>query len=101
QTPRRASGTGMSEASLLEVRGLEKSFGGVAAIRSVDLVVSEGEILGLIGPNGAGKTTLFALISGFTRPDRGEIRFAGESIVGLRPDQICKRGLVRTFQIVK
>jgi branched-chain amino acid transport system ATP-binding protein len=88
-------------AALLEVRGLEKSFAGVRAVRSVDLTVRQGEILGLIGPNGAGKTTLFSLLSGFVGPDRGEIIFDGHSILGLRPDQICRRGLVRTFQIVK
>jgi branched-chain amino acid transport system ATP-binding protein len=90
-----------STVPLLEVRALEKSFGGVHAVRSVDLDVEEGEILGLIGPNGAGKTTFFGLISGFIAPDAGAVRFDGQLIVGLRPDQLCRRGLVRTFQIVK
>ncbi|MCC7106875.1 MAG: ABC transporter ATP-binding protein [Chloroflexi bacterium] len=86
---------------LLEVQGLKKSFGGVAAVRGVDLQVEAGEILGLIGPNGAGKTTLFGLVSGFIKPDAGDARLDGASILGYRPDQLCKRGLVRTFQIVK
>jgi branched-chain amino acid transport system ATP-binding protein len=63
--------------------------------------VSAGEILGLIGPNGAGKTTVFNLVTGFLRPTSGEIRLAGESVVGLRPHAVARRGLARTFQIVK
>jgi branched-chain amino acid transport system ATP-binding protein len=63
--------------------------------------VDEGQILGLIGPNGAGKTTAFNMISGFYKADEGEIIFDGEEITGLRPDQICKLGLTRTFQVVK
>lgn len=86
---------------LLEIQGLSKSFGGLAAVRDVDLEVESGEILGLIGPNGSGKTTLFSLVSGFLKPDAGDVRLNGVSILGLRPDQICKRGLVRTFQVVK
>ena len=90
-----ASGT------ILEVRGLSKSFGGLHAVADVDLEVRRGEILGIIGPNGAGKTTLFNLLNGFTRADRGEICFAGERIDGLRPSRICARGVGRTFQVVK
>ena len=67
----------------------------------VSLEVAPGEIVGLIGPNGAGKTTLFHLISGFLSPDQGEVRFDGASTRGLRPHQVCRRGLGRTFQIVK
>ncbi len=86
---------------LLEVRAVSKRFGGLAAVSEVSLGLAEGEMLGLIGPNGAGKTTLFNLISGFLRPDRGEIRFRGQSIVGLKPHAICRRGLARTFQLVR
>jgi branched-chain amino acid transport system ATP-binding protein len=63
--------------------------------------VEQGEVLGLIGPNGAGKSTLFAMLAGFLRPTEGRISFQGRSIVGLRPDQLCALGIVRTFQIVK
>jgi branched-chain amino acid transport system ATP-binding protein len=91
----------MTKQPLLEIRQLTKAFGGVVAVRGVDLVVNKGEVIGLIGPNGAGKTTLFGVISGFHIPNSGDIKFDESSIVGLRPDQICKRGLVRTFQIVK
>jgi branched-chain amino acid transport system ATP-binding protein len=86
---------------LLEAVGLEKRFGGVQAVAGVSLTVGEGAIVGLIGPNGAGKTTLFQLLSGFVAPDRGTVRFAGRSTTGLRPHQLCHRGLARTFQIVK
>jgi branched-chain amino acid transport system ATP-binding protein len=87
--------------AMLEVRGLDKSFGGLRAIHNLDLATEEGEIVGLIGPNGAGKTTLFNLVSGFLKPDYGEIIFRGENITGLKPHVICKRGVTRTFQIVK
>lgn len=88
-------------APLLELRNVTRAFGGLMAVRSVNLAVDEGEIVGLIGPNGAGKTTLFSLISGFYRPTEGEIYFDGQQISGLRPDVICSRGLTRTFQLVK
>jgi branched-chain amino acid transport system ATP-binding protein len=87
--------------ALLRASGVSRRFGGLVAVDAVDVELAEGEILGLIGPNGAGKTTLFALLSGFLRPTAGTIEFRGEQVVGLRPDQLCKRGLVRTFQIVK
>ena len=87
--------------TLLELRQVSKIFGGLTAVKDVDLDLREGEILGLIGPNGAGKTTLFATIAGFHRPSVGTIRFAGRSIVGLRPHQICRLGITRTFQLVK
>jgi branched-chain amino acid transport system ATP-binding protein len=83
---------------LLEIRGLSRRFGGVTAVKAVDLVVEEGELVSLIGPNGAGKTTTFNLISGLDRPDEGEIRFAGQPIQGLPPEAIAERGLARTFQ---
>lgn len=84
---------------LLETRNLTKHFGGLAALSHVDLVVGESEIVGLIGPNGAGKTTCFNLLSGFLRPTTGTVIFDGEDITGLKPHQIVKRGLVRTFQL--
>jgi branched-chain amino acid transport system ATP-binding protein len=87
--------------SLLEVRDVTKRFGGLVALDSVGLNVDEGEIVGLIGPNGAGKTTLFNCVTGFYRPDSGEIQFKGESLLGLKPHQICLKGVARTFQIVK
>jgi branched-chain amino acid transport system ATP-binding protein len=87
--------------SILELREVCKSFGGLRAVNNLSLEVEQGEILGIIGPNGAGKTTLFNLITGFLRPDSGEIWFEGQSLVGLRPHQICRRGVARTFQLVK
>jgi branched-chain amino acid transport system ATP-binding protein len=87
--------------TLLEVTGLSKSFGGLQAVRDLGLVMARGEVLGLIGPNGAGKTTAFNLLSGFLRPDSGDIRFASRSLVGLKPHAVCRAGLARTFQIVR
>jgi branched-chain amino acid transport system ATP-binding protein len=86
---------------LLEVSALTKRFGGLMAVSRLDLTVGAGEIVGLIGPNGAGKTTVFHLVSGFHRPTGGTIRFKGRSIVGLKPHEVCRRGLARTFQIVQ
>jgi len=83
---------------LLSVSGLTKSFGGVRAVDDVSFDVAEGSLTALIGPNGAGKTTAFNLISGFTRPDRGAVTFAGKSIAGRRGDVVARRGLVRMFQ---
>ena len=85
-------------APLLEVTGLTKRFGGVVANRDVSFSVGPGELVGVIGPNGAGKSTLFDLITGFTRPDAGTVRIDGRDATGLRPDQICRLGLGRTFQ---
>jgi branched-chain amino acid transport system ATP-binding protein len=87
--------------SLLEVDGITKHFGGLAAVSRVNLQVDEGKVIGLIGPNGAGKTTLFNLLSGALKPNSGAIRFRGEDITGLGPHQICRKGLARTFQSVK
>jgi len=86
---------------LLELAGLAKRFGGLAAVSHLDLTVDAGEIVGLIGPNGAGKTTVFHLVAGFHAPSAGAIRFKGASIVGLKPHAICRRGLARTFQLVQ
>jgi branched-chain amino acid transport system ATP-binding protein len=87
--------------SLVEGRGVTKTFGGLAAVYDVDFEINEGEILGLIGPNGAGKTTLFNLISGTYVLTAGSTWFRGENISRLKPNQICKRGIARTFQLVK
>ena len=86
---------------ILEAERLNKHFGGLIATSGVDLDVEEGEILGLIGPNGAGKTTLFNLLSGALRADSGVIRFKGHDITGMKPHQIARRGIARTFQSVK
>ena len=82
----------------LEIRGLTRRFGGVAAVRSLDLAVDDGEFVSLIGPNGAGKTTTFNMVSGLDRPDAGEILFAGEPIQRLPPERIAALGIARTFQ---
>ena len=87
--------------SLLTLESVSKSFGGVTAVRNVSLTVEEGEILGVMGPNGSGKTTLFNLVSGALAPDSGEINFLGERTNGLAPHQLCRRGLARTFQLVR
>ena len=87
--------------SLLRVDGVSKVFGGLRAVHRVSFDLAEGEILGLIGPNGAGKTTLFNVVSGFMQPDEGAITYRGELLEGLRPHDICQRGMVRTFQIAR
>src|SRR5262245_59210589 len=87
--------------ALLEVAGISKSFSGLSALKNVSFVVPQGSILGLIGPNGAGKTTCFNVIAGVTRADAGEVRLAGSRIDGWRPDQVCRAGIGRTFQLVK
>jgi ABC-type branched-subunit amino acid transport system ATPase component len=87
--------------SLLELRGVSLSFGGLRVLDQLDLNVNEGEIVSVIGPNGAGKTTLFNLITGIYRPEAGDIVFDGESIVGLEPHQISRRGISRTFQTLR
>ena len=82
----------------LEIRALTRRFGGVAAVRSLDLTVDEGEFVSLIGPNGAGKTTTFNMVSGLDRPDEGEILFEGRPIQRLPPEAIAALGIARTFQ---
>jgi branched-chain amino acid transport system ATP-binding protein len=85
----------------LELRGVTKRFGGVAAVDGVSFEVGKGEIVGIIGPNGAGKTTLLNCISGLHRLDGGDIRWQGASIAGMAPHRIAKLGIGRTFQIVR
>ena len=86
---------------LLVLREIGISFGGLRALDGVDLSVPEGGLYGIIGPNGAGKTTLFNVINGFLAPDRGTISFAGSPLTGLLPNQVCRRGIGRTFQVVR
>ena len=86
---------------LLSLDKVSKAFGGVTAVKNVSLTVEPGEILGVMGPNGSGKTTLFNLVSGALAPDSGEIRIDGERTNGLRPHQLCRRGVARTFQLVR
>ena len=85
----------------LELKGVTKRFGGVAAVDGVSFEVGKGEIVGIIGPNGAGKTTLLNCISGVYRLDGGDIRWDGASIAGMAPHRVAKLGIGRTFQIVK
>ena len=87
--------------NLLVVKNLVKRFGGLTAVDHVSFEVVPGRVLGVIGPNGSGKTTLFANVSGFQTPEAGEVIFDGQSITGLRPSEICSRGIARTFQIVQ
>ena len=88
-------------AALLELDGVTKTFGGLRVIDELDLAVGEGEIVSVIGPNGAGKTTVFNLITGIFRPDDGDIRLDGRSLVGLPPYKITQRGVARTFQTLR
>jgi branched-chain amino acid transport system ATP-binding protein len=86
---------------LLQVEDVSKHFGGIRAVNGASLDVREGGITSLIGPNGAGKTTLFNVLTGFYKGDRGSVRFNGEQILGERPYEIARKGMVRTFQITK
>jgi branched-chain amino acid transport system permease protein len=86
---------------LLVLRHVGISFGGLRALEGIDLNVREGALHGIIGPNGAGKTTLFNVINGFLAPDTGDVAFAGNTLRGLRPNQVCRRGIGRTFQVVR
>ena len=87
--------------ALLEASGIGKRFGGVQALSGVSFAISQGDIYGLIGPNGAGKTTLFNLLTGIYTPNDGSFRLGGESIAGLKPDQIARAGIARTFQNIR
>jgi branched-chain amino acid transport system ATP-binding protein len=86
---------------LLQIEGLTRRYGGLAAVQDVSFAVPAGVIAAVIGPNGAGKTTLFNLISGFTPPNEGRVMLDGQVLTGLRADQVAARGLVRTFQLVR
>jgi branched-chain amino acid transport system ATP-binding protein len=88
-------------ATVLEIKGVYKLFGGLAANSDVSFSMEKGMIMGLIGPNGAGKTTLFNCITGYYPASRGEILFKGRSMNGLQPDQVCKLGMARTWQKVR
>lgn len=87
--------------NLLTIEGVGKSFGGLQALDNISLQVNSNEIVAIIGPNGAGKTTLFNCLTGFLSPDKGRVSFQGQSVLGLKPHQVCRLGMVRTFQIVK
>jgi len=91
----------VNDRALLELRGVDKAFGGLTVVSDLDLHVDEGEIVSVIGPNGAGKTTVFNLITGIYRPDDGDIVLDGRSLVGLPPHQITRRGVARTFQTLR
>jgi len=84
--------------AMLDVRRLSKRFGGLTAVKDLSFIVEEGEILGIIGPNGAGKSTSFGLLTGFIAPDKGTIFFKDEPIHGKKPEDICRKGIFRTFQ---
>lgn len=86
---------------LLEIEHLSKSFGGLQVLLDISFSLQEGEILGLIGPNGAGKSTLFNVVTGLYHPNAGAVRFRGRSLIGLKPHRICRRGIARTFQLVR
>jgi branched-chain amino acid transport system ATP-binding protein len=86
---------------ILEVTGATKRYGGVMAVQDISFVIQRGEILGLIGPNGAGKTTLVNLVTGVASLTRGSVVFEGRSLAGLRPHQIGRLGIARTFQVVR
>lgn len=91
----------VEHSALLQVERLTRRFGGLVAVNSISFDVGEGEIFGLIGPNGAGKTTLFNMLTGLQRPSSGYIRYRGDEISRLRPDQIARRGVARTFQNIR
>jgi branched-chain amino acid transport system ATP-binding protein len=86
---------------VLSLRRVTKRFGGLTAVRDIDLEVAAGELVGIIGPNGAGKTTLFNVIAGYYRPDAGRVLLDGRDVTGQPPHAICRLGLTRTFQLVK
>ena len=91
----------MEGQSVLQVRNISKAFGGVQAVEDVSFTLHKGEIFGVIGPNGSGKTTLVNIITGFVRPDSGEVLFKGKKITGIQPHKIANLGLTRTFQIMR
>ena len=90
---------GVTKTPMLELIDVSKYFGGLAAVDNLSMAVNAGEIIGLVGPNGAGKTTIFNIVSGFYPPTHGKVIFNGRNITSLKPHQIAKLGLVRTFQL--
>jgi branched-chain amino acid transport system ATP-binding protein len=86
---------------LLSIEKLTKAFGGLVAVADVDAKVGQGEVISIIGPNGAGKTTVFNMITGFYHPDRGSILFDGRELSGLKPHEITRAGIARTFQNIR
>ncbi len=87
--------------SLLSVKNIDKRFGGLHAVKNVSLEVQKGDILGILGPNGAGKTTLYNLLTGFIKPDNGEVLLEGQAILGLPPHKVVGLGVARTFQLCR
>ena len=87
--------------SLLSVRHLDKRFGGLHAVKDISLEVQQGEILGILGPNGAGKTTLYNLLTGFIKPDNGEVLLDGQSLLGIASHKVVGLGVARTFQLCR
>ncbi|MEP6701655.1 MAG: ABC transporter ATP-binding protein [Betaproteobacteria bacterium] len=93
--------TGGARHVILEGSNVSKSFGGLQALSQVTFSIARGEIYGLIGPNGAGKTTFFNVLTGIYLPDEGGFTFDGQSLTGLKPNQVCERGIARTFQNIR
>ncbi len=87
--------------SLLSVKNVDKRFGGLHAVKDVSIEVEQGEILGILGPNGAGKTTLYNLLTGFIRPDNGQVLLDGQSLIGMAPHKVVGLGVARTFQLCR
>ena len=87
--------------SLIEVKNVTQKFGGLTALTDVSFVLNKDEILGVIGPNGAGKTTMFNVINGFYHPTKGDVFLRGKKVTKLKPHELCKLGVARTFQVVK
>ena len=87
--------------SLLSVKNLDKRFGGLHAVKDVSIEVEAGEILGILGPNGAGKTTLYNLLTGFIRPDNGQVLLDGQPLIGMTPHKVVGLGVARTFQLCR
>jgi len=87
--------------TLLNTTNVVKRFGGLTAVNKMNFSIQKGEIVSIIGPNGAGKTTFFNSLTGIYKPEEGEIKFNGENLVGLRPDQIASKGIARTFQNIR
>src|SRR5688572_26072374 len=88
-------------AAILEAQGITKQFGGLTAVNNIDFVIEQGSISSLIGPNGAGKTTFFNMITGLYMPTSGQLVFNGQSIAGLKPNEVTARGVGRTFQNIR